>query len=97
MTPKELYKEVKGICKTTKIPRNKDLALLKLKEVLQVESEDINEDGLGEDMIYDIVYNGILIHLKMDYLYQELILLPYYDVLDDEDNIIESVSVKKTI
>lgn len=89
MTPKEQYKEVKEICKNTKIPRNKELALLKLKEALQIESCDINEETPGINEKYDIHYRDILVYITIDYYYQQLVLAPYYDVLDEYDNIID--------
>ena len=85
----ELFKEVKSVLEGIKVPRNVDLALLKIKETLQVDNSDINEDSEGLENQYSIRYENLLIQVTVDYYNQKFKVSKHFDVMDECDNIVE--------
>ena len=63
MNHKELFNEVKNVLEAIKVPRNTDLALLKIKEILEVDNSDINEDASGLEDSYSIRYEDLIIYV----------------------------------
>lgn len=85
----ELFKEVKSELERITVPRNKELALLKIKETLEVDNSDINMDEDCLKTEYSIRYENLLIHVTVDYYDQKLIVSKHFDVVDECDNIVE--------
>lgn len=85
----ELFKEIKNVLEGIKFPRNKDLAFLKIKETLEIDNSDINEDVDDLEDQYTIRYENLLIRVSVDYYNQKVRVSNHFDVMDECDNIIE--------
>lgn len=84
------YLDIKEILKDIPVPRDKNLILLKIKELFQIDSSDINIETINNEDIYFIRYKEVQVSLKIDYYNQRFILSPNFDVYDETDNIVES-------
>ncbi len=89
MSNVELFNEVKSVLEGVKVPRNRDLALLKIKETLEIDNSDINEDYEGLEDQYSIRYENLLIRVSVDYYNQKFKVSKHFDVMDECDNIVE--------
>lgn len=85
----ELFKEVKKTLEGITVPRNTELALLKIKETLEIDNSDINMDDDSLQTQYSIRYENLLIQVTVDYYNQKFIVSKHFDVVDEFDNIVE--------
>ena len=90
MIKNRTYLDIKEILKDVVVPRNSNLIVLKLKEVFQIDSSDINVEMINNEMVYTIRYDDVQVGLKVNSTSQKFIPSIHFDVYDEMDNIVES-------
>lgn len=90
MIKNKTYLDIKEILKDVIVPRNSNLIVLKLKEVFQIDSSDINVEMINNEMVYTIRYDDVQVGLKVNSTSQKFIPSIHFDVYDEMDNIVES-------
>lgn len=90
MIKNRTYLDIKEILKDVIVPRNSNLIVLKLKEVFQIDSSDINVEMINNEMVYTIRYDDVQVGLKVNSTSQKFIPSIHFDVYDEMDNIVES-------
>lgn len=84
------YMEIKEVLKDVVVPRDSNLILLKIKEIFQIDSSDINIEQINHQTVYFVRYEEIQVSLTVDAYNQKFVLSPHFDIFDEGDNIIES-------
>lgn len=90
MIKNKTYLDIKEILRDVIVPSNSDLIVLKLKEVFQIDSSDINIETIKSETIYTIRYEDVQVDLKVDNISRKFIPSIHFNVYDEMDNIIES-------
>ena len=90
MIKNKTYLDIKEILRDVVVPSNSDLIVLKLKEVFQIDSSDINIETIKSETIYTIRYEDVQVDLKIDNISRKFIPSIHFNVYDEMDNIIES-------
>ena len=90
MIKNKTYLDIKEILKDVIVPSNSDLIVLKLKEVFQIDSSDINIETIKSETIYTIRYEDVQVDLRVDNISRKFIPSIHFNVYDEMDNIIES-------
>lgn len=90
MIKNKTYLDIKEILRDVIVPSNSDLIVLKLKEVFQIDSSDINIETIKSETIYTIRYEDVQVDLKIDNISRKFIPSIHFNVYDEMDNIIES-------
>ena len=83
-----LYKELKEALTEFEVPRDENLITIKLKEVFQIDSCDINIETIMGKETYEVRYQDIQVYLTIDRLIDRFIVSPRYDVFNELDEII---------
>lgn len=90
MIKNKTYLDIKEILRDVIVPSNSDLIVLKLKEVFQIDSSDINIETIKSETIYTIRYEDVQVDLRVDKISRKFIPSIHFNVYDEMDNIIES-------
>ena len=90
MIKNKTYLDIKEILRDVIVPSNSDLIVLKLKEVFQIDSSDINIETIKSETIYTIRYEDVQVDLRVDNISKKFIPSIHFNVYDEMDNIIES-------
>ena len=87
MIKNKTYLDIKEILRDVIVPSNSDLIVLKLKEVFQIDSSDINIETIKSETIYTIRYEDVQVDLKVDNISRKFIPSIHFNVYDEKHNL----------
>lgn len=84
----EIFKEIRKTLEIFEVPKDKALIIIKLKEVFQIESCDINIEKVQDNEVYEVIIENIQVYLTINRLTDRFVISPKYDILNELDEII---------
>lgn len=84
----EIFKEIRKNLEVFDVPKDKALIIIKLKEVFQIESCDINIENILGNEVYEVIIENIQVYLTINRLTDRFVISPKYDILNELDEII---------